>query len=127
MATIFSANDSTVMVDGKTIEGVRAIEYRHHQQRENVYALGSAERVGVVSGSRHVEGRLRVVSRDAALDLLTGGGPFQITALFKQGETKLTVSFDECFITEKGTSLGAGGHAETLYGFTATRVREEAA
>ena len=62
MATLFAASESSVMVDGEAIDGVRAIEYRFQQQRSNVYALGSTERVGMVSGGQTVEGRLRVAS-----------------------------------------------------------------
>jgi hypothetical protein len=127
MATIFAANDSTVMVDGKAVDGVRSIEYRQQQARESVFAIGRAERLGVTSGARTVEGRMRIVSTSGTLDGLAGGGPFQITALFKQGETKMTVTFDECFVTEKSLSMNAGGTAESVYGFTATRVREEVA
>ena len=125
MATIFAANESTVLLDGEAIEGARAIEYRHHQVRENVYALGQAERVGLISGPQSVEGRIRVVSTSKALNDLTGDTPFQISASLKQGDTKMTVTFDECYLVEKQFDMNVGGTGEALYRFTATRVREE--
>ncbi len=126
MPTIFAANESSVLLNGEPVEGVRAIEYRHQQSRQNIYALGSAERIGMASGPQQVEGRLRVVSTSASMNALTGDAPFQITAQLKQGNTQMTVSFDDCFLMEKEFAMSANGHGEAVYKFTATRVREEA-
>jgi hypothetical protein len=125
MATIVSANESTVLIDGKPIEGVRSIEYRHQQSRDNVYALGSSERIGMTSGGQYVEGRIKVASTSAALAALTAEKSFQISAQLKHGETKVTVSFDECYLSEKSFALVVSGVGESTYSFTATRVREE--
>jgi hypothetical protein len=125
MPTIFAANESMVMVDGETIEGMRSIEYRHHQVRENLYALGSVERIGLISGPQLVEGQLKVASTSPALDGLTGDTQFQISAQLKHGDTQMTVTFDECYLQEKTFDMGVGGHGEAIYSFTATRVREE--
>jgi hypothetical protein len=127
MPTIFAANESSVMLNGEAVEGVRSIEYRHKQTRQNIYALGSAERVGMASGPQSVEGRLHVISTSASFNALTGDAPFQITATLKQGETAMTVTFDDCFLLEKEFAMAASGHGEAVYSFTATRVREEAA
>jgi hypothetical protein len=127
MATIFAANESLVMVEGEAIEGVHSIEYRQHQLRENIYALGRAERIGMVSGQMTVEGRLIVASTNPKLDGLKGDTPFQIIAQLKHGETSMTVTFDECFMLEKSFNMGVGGHGESTYDFTATRVKEEIA
>ena len=123
-ATIFAANESTVLLNGQQVDGVRGIDYRHQQARNNVYALGSAERIAMVSGPQIVEGRLRVVSTSVALNALTGDQAFQITAIFRRGETTVTVTFDECFLLQKGFALETGGHGEAVYEFTAARVRE---
>ena len=72
MPTIFAANESSVLLNGELVEGVNAIDYRHQQDRQNIYALGSAERVGMTSGPQSVEGRLSVVSTSAAFNALTG-------------------------------------------------------
>lgn len=124
MPTVFAANESAVMVDGTPLEGVRAVEYRTNTTRSDLYAIGSSERIGVITGHRSVEGRIRVASSAPPLDALVGDEFFQIAAPLRQGGTELTVSFDECLLTEKSFSMGAGGHAETVYAFTATRVRE---
>jgi hypothetical protein len=42
------------------------------------------------------------------------------------GDTRMTVTLDECFLLEKSFDLSAGGHGETVYAFTATRAREQA-
>ena len=125
MPTIFAANESSVLIDGAAVEGVRSIEYRQHRVRSNVYALGSTERIGMISGPQVVEGRLSVASATATLDALGGEAPFQLSAQFRHGDTALTVTFDECFLQEKSFALGVGAHGEAAYAFTATRVREE--
>ena len=127
MATIFAANESAVLIDGEPILGIRSLEYRRKTSRRDVYAVGSPERVGVVSGPRSVEGKIRVASRSNALDERSGDEFFQLAAqLREQGGQELTVSFDECLLVEKSFEMGAGGHGEAVYEFTATRVREEA-
>ncbi|HVF14078.1 MAG TPA: hypothetical protein VM942_05720 [Acidimicrobiales bacterium] len=125
MPTIFAANESAVLVNGQGVEGIRALEYRSQTVRRDVYALGSAERIGVVTGQRSVEGRIRVASASAALDGLEADVFFQIAAQLRQGDAQRTVSFDECLLTEKSFAMSAGGHGEAVYNFTATRVREE--
>ena len=127
MPTIFAANESMVMVEGQAVEGVHTIEYRQHQLRENIYALGGAERIGMVSGPMMVEGRLIVTSTNPTLDGLKGEKSFQIIAQLKHGQTSMTVTFDECFMLEKSFNMGVGGHGESIYDFTATRVKEEVA
>ena len=125
MPTLFAANESSVLVDEEAVDGVRGIDYRRHQVRENVYALGSGERIGMVSGPMSVFGRIRVASTSAKLDGLSGQTPFQIIAQLVHGETKMTVTFDECNLVEKHFEIGVGGVGEAVYDFTATRVREQ--
>jgi len=125
MPTIFAANESTVLVNGDPVEGVRSIEFRRHQVRESVYALGSAERIAMTSGPAGVDGRLTVASTSAALDTAPPDQPFQITAQLRHGETVMSVTFDDCFLLDKSFALGVGGHGEAVYSFTAARVREE--
>lgn len=125
MPTVFAANESAVLVDGEPVEGVRAVEYRSSTERNDLYAVGSGERIGVITGRQSVEGRIRVASSSPKLDSLVSDAFFQIAAPLRQGSTELTVSFDECLLTEKSFSMGAGGHGETVYSFTATRVRTD--
>jgi hypothetical protein len=124
MPSIFAANESSVLVDGEAVEGIRAIEYRQQRTRSGVYALGSAERIGIVSGPQSVEGRLRVASTSQKLDGLDPEVAFQISAQLRHGEQTMTVTFDECFMLSKGFEMGVGSHGEAEYSFTATRVRE---
>lgn len=126
MPTIFSANESSVMINGEAIEGVSAVEYRYNQVRRNVYALGSAERIGMVSGERSVEGQITASSTISALDGLVGDEPFQVSAQLRQGETLMTVAFDDCHLTDKQFAMGVGDAGQSVYRFVATRVREEA-
>jgi len=126
MATIFAANESTVQIDGEPVDGVRSIDYRFVQIRQNVYALGSAERVAMISGAQSVEAVLRVASTSKKLNEI-GDTQFQLTAQLKHGETKMTVTFDECYLQSKSFQMGVGEHGEATYGFVAARVREEVA
>ena len=126
MATIFAANESTVQIDGEAVDGVRSIEYRQTQARQNVYALGSAERVAMISGALSVEAVLRVASTSRKLSEM-GDKQFQLTAQLKHGETHMTMTFDECFLQSKSFQMGVGEHGEATYSFTAARVREEVA
>lgn len=124
MPTVFSANQSAVLVDGTAVEGVRSVEYRTNTVRSDLYAVGSSERISVITGQRSVEGRLRIASTAPPLDALVGDDFFQIAAPLRHGDTEITVSFDECLLTEKSFAMDAGGHGETVYTFTATRVRD---
>jgi hypothetical protein len=124
MPTIVAANDSAVLLNGEPVEGVRSIEYRRHQARQNVYALGSAERIAITSGPAGVEGRLTVASTAPKLDQVPSTSSFQITARLRHGDTTVTVAFDDCYLLDKSFALGAGGHGEAVYGFSAARVRE---
>jgi hypothetical protein len=123
MPTIFAASESTVLVDGEPVEGVQGIDYRTRSDRTNVYALGSTERVGVVSGAYEVQGRIRVVSASATLDGLAGDQLFQIIANLRHGETEATVTFDDCCLTEKTFDLSVNGQGAAVYAFSAARMR----
>jgi len=83
MPTIFAASESTVLVDGEPVEGVQGIDYRTRHDRTNIYALGSTERVGVVSGAYEVQGRLRVASASSQ--------PREVAALRHSGHTRRKV------------------------------------
>ncbi|MET0389343.1 MAG: hypothetical protein ABW321_25440 [Polyangiales bacterium] len=128
MATIFTANSSGILVDNNRVEGVRAVDYRVIREQSNVHALGSHERVAVYYGPALVQGRIRVASADAHLDELTQtGAAFQVVANLRHAQSARSVAFDECVMTGKEFALSTGGHGETIYEFSATRVREEAA
>lgn len=123
MPTLFAASESIVKVGNDTIEGVRAIEYRHQQMRSNIYALGTTERIGMVSGAQSIEGRLRVASTSDVLNQMAG--EFQVIAILKHGAIQMTVTFDECYMLEKNFSIEVNGHGEVVYTFSAARMREE--
>lgn len=126
MSLVYSANDSEVRVGSDLIEGVRAIEYRSARARREVTSIGTDERIAVYYGPKSVAGRLRVASTSPALDvLLAEPASFQVVATLRHGETSRVVAFDECWMESKDVELGDGGHAETVYAFSATRVREE--
>ena len=127
MPTIFAANESRVMVNGNVVEGVRTLAYRRVQARENVYAVGSAERIGVVSGRAVFEGQLRVASTAQTLDQIAPDASFQVSAVLTHNDQHMTVTLDECFLQEKTFDMTVGGHGESVYSFTATRAREERA
>jgi hypothetical protein len=129
MPTVFSANRSNVLVDGKAIDGLQSLVYRVVTEREDIRAVGSNERVDVIFGLRTVRGELVVKSANFALDgLLDKRTKFQLVANLKKTEGTddvRTMSFDDCFVEGKAFQLDAHGSAATTYAFTATRVREE--
>lgn len=124
MPTIIAASESSVTVNNEPIDGVRSLQYRRQQQRTNVYALGSVERLGMVSGAQVVEARLTVASASPALDAIGPEQSFDLIANLNHGDTHLVATFQECFIAEKSFEMGAGGHGEAVYVFTATRLAE---
>lgn len=126
MATVFAANESKVLIGSEELQGVRSIDYRQSQVRQNVYALGSAERVAMVSGAQAVEAVLRIASTSKTLNEM-GDTMFQVTAQLKHGDSTMTVTFDDCFLQSKSFQMGVGEHGEATYSFTAARVREEVA
>ncbi len=126
MPQIYTALASEVKVNQETIEGLQAIDYGVVTNRQHVGAIGTAERIAVYFGLKVVTGKLRVASANKALDgLLQSSEEFSISATLKHRETVRRVTFDACYMEDKDFSLGAQGHGETVYSFTATRVREE--
>lgn len=125
MPSIFAANESSVTIDGAPVAGVRGIEYRQQRARAGVYALGSPERIGIVSGPQAVEVRLRFASTCPELDGVDPASSVSIIALLRHGSQQMTVRFDECFMLEKGFEMGVGAHGEAVYTLTATRMVEE--
>lgn len=122
-ATLFAANESSVMIGPDAVGGVRAVEYRYQQVRQNVYALGSPVRVGVISGAQTVEGRIRVASASDVLDSKLGDTPFDLTLDLHHGETAKSITFTGCLITEKSFDMSVGGHGETVYAFSGTSLQ----
>ena len=123
---IYTANESKVLINNTVVEGVRSLEYAHRQARESLYAMGSAERIAVVSGASVVQGRLRVLSTSPTLDTLDAGASFSVSAQLMHGLSTYTVTFDECYLDDKSLELSVGGQAEAVYSFTATRMSEVA-
>jgi hypothetical protein len=125
MAVIFAAHSSSVLIDGQPVEGVQGIDYRVARQQGHVFALGSSERLTTYYGETRVDGRIVVASTNAALDaLITSGAAFQVVGNLAHGGVSRTVAFDECQMSRKEFNITSGGHGETVYLFTATRVRE---
>lgn len=126
MAQIYTAFASEVKVNDETIEGLQAIEYSHAKTVRQVGAIGTDERIAVYFGTKVVTGQLRVASGSPTLDqLLQANTEFSIAATLKHGETTRHVTFDACYLSEKGFAMASQGHGETVYTFSATRVREE--
>jgi hypothetical protein len=125
MPRVFAANSSGVTIDNQAVEGVRAIDYAVQREQGDVFALGAQERITMYYGASRVKAQIRVASASDKLDALTtSGDKFQVVANLKHGQTARSVAFDECYMQSKDFSMGAGAHGETIYAFTATRVRE---
>ncbi|MEX2262648.1 MAG: hypothetical protein WD696_11895 [Bryobacteraceae bacterium] len=125
-ATIFTAHSSSVLVDGQPVDGVQTIDFRVARQQGDVFALGSTERLTMYYGATRVDGRITVASANATLDgLVNSGASFQIIGNLAHTDQSRTLAFDDCRMAKKEFALTSGGHAETIYMFTATRLREE--
>ncbi|AKF86221.1 hypothetical protein OWM54_40905 [Myxococcus sp. MISCRS1] len=129
MPTVFSANRSSILVDGEAVDGLQSLAFRVVTEREDIRAIGSNERVDVIFGLRTVIGELVIRSAAVKLDsLLDARGKFQLVANLKRTEgtdDTRTLSFDDCFVESKSFQMDAHGSAATTYAFTATRLREE--
>lgn len=131
MPKVFSANRSSVLVDGEAVEGLQNIAFRVVTEREDIRAIGSDERIDVSFGLRTVHGELVVKSNADKLDtLLQERAKFQLVVNLKKEigistDATRSLSFDDCFVEGKSFGMDAGGTATTTYSFTATRVREE--
>jgi hypothetical protein len=126
MGQIYTAFASEVKVNEETIPGLQEVRYAVDRQRQNVGAIGTDERIAVYFGLRVVTGSLSVATVNASLDtLLAEGGSFSISATLKHGEDTRGVTFDDCHMETKGFDMSAAAHGTTVYGFSATRVREE--
>lgn len=124
--SVFSANSSSVTVNGEAIAGVQALDYRQVRDQGQIFALGSEERIAVHYGAMRVEGRVTVASASVSMDTLsTSGEPFQLVAQLSHGEAARSVSFDECHMVNKEFTISTGGSGSSVYVFTAVRVREE--
>jgi fibronectin type 3 domain-containing protein len=116
-----------VKINDETLEGLQSIEYQESKDRQDVGAIGTDERIAVYFGMKQVMGKLRLASANVTLDkLLAANTKFSVTVAHREGDTvKRSVTFDDCYAEDKAFSLAAEGHGETVYTFTATRVREE--
>jgi len=126
MGQIYTAFASEVKVNDETVAGLQSIQYAVQRNRQAVGAVGTDERIAVYFGLRMVTGSLTVASVSATLDkLMKSGDTFSISAVLKYGADTRNVTFDECYCETKSFGMNAESHAQTVYGFSATRVREE--
>jgi hypothetical protein len=126
MATILAANRSSILINGNPVQGLQEITYQRVQPRADIVAVGSDERIGYVFGAVQVTGTIRVRSVAKELDeLLAGRTPCQIMASLRPAgsEEATSISLDEVLLEGKSFALAAGGVAEVVYTFSATRVR----
>lgn len=123
---IYTAFASEAKVNEETLEGLQAIDYKAVKNRHDVGAVGTDERIAVYFGLKLVSGTLRVASASPTMDgLLASNTPFSLAVTLRHGDTSRNVTFDQVYLDEKRFALGTETHGETLYTFTATRVREE--
>jgi len=126
MGQIYTAFASEVKVNEETVEGLQFIDYSVQRNRQSVGAIGTDERVATYFGLKVVTGTLKIASANATLDgLLQSGESFSIAATLKHGQDTRSVAFDECYAETKSFEMDAHAHGLTVYGFSATRVREE--
>jgi hypothetical protein len=127
MPLVFTAFQADVKVNDETIEGLQSIEYRSVKTRRDVGAIGTDERIAVYFGMKVVSGKFRLASTNTKLDdFLRDNTKFSVSITHRgDGGTQRLVSFDDVYLDDKVFALESEGHGETIYSFTATRVREE--
>jgi len=132
MPTIYSANSSSVLVDGDAVDGMQSLAFRVLTEREDVRAIGSDERIDVSFGLRTIQGEIVVRSTSDKLNqLLDERTGFQLVASLSKSkgiqttEKAKSYAFDQCYVESKSFGLDAGGTGTTTYSFTATRMRIE--
>jgi len=132
MPAIFSANSSSVLVDGEALEGLQSLAFRVVTEREDVRAIGSDERIDVSFGLRTVLGEMVVKSTSTKLNqILADRTGFQLVANLSKNkgiqttDKAVSYAFDQCYLESKSFGMDAGGTAVTTYVFSATRVRVE--
>jgi hypothetical protein len=126
MPQVYTAYESEVKVNEETIEGLQAIDYKVVNGRQHLGAVGTTERIAVYFGLKYATGAMRVASANKTLDgLMQSNAAFSISATLKHRDIVRRVSFDSCYMEDKSFSMDAQTHGETIYSFTATRVREE--
>jgi hypothetical protein len=131
--TILTANNTTILIDGKKIPGLRSVSYKTIRNRQDVPEIGLNERIGVVFGRWKITGTVIVNSVSEGLNKhMEDDSPFQIVITMlvppltpdgQEATKKLT--FDNCHLDDREFSLDAHGYALTTYTFTSTRIREE--
>jgi hypothetical protein len=126
MPQIYTAAASEAKVNEETVEGLQAIDYKLVKQRQDIGAVGTNERVAVYFGLQTVVARMRVASALPLLDqLLQDNAEFTVAVRLRHGESSRNVTFDGCYLDDKAFALDTEHHGETIYTFTAARVREE--
>lgn len=126
MPEIYTASASEVKVNEETVDGLQSVDYKVVTNRQDIGAVGTHERVATYFGLSVVTGQMRVASVNKLLDrLLQSLDAFSVSATLKHGDAIRHVTFDNCFMENKEFTLGSQSHGETVYSFTATRVREE--
>jgi hypothetical protein len=131
--TVLTANNTTILIDGKKVPGLRSISYKTIRNRQDVPEIGINERINVVFGRWKITGTIIVNSVSEMLNKhMEDDSPFQIVVSMlvppvtpdgQEATKKLT--FDTVHLDDREFSLDAHGYALTTYTFTATRIREE--
>lgn len=131
MGNIISANHSNILVDGEAIVGAQSFTFKTKHNTEEVFGIGSAERMDVSFGQSSVVGSFTVKSYSPTLDsILSEKKKCQIVIKLKKQkglseDGERTVSLDEVFLEGKDFEIAANGVGQTTYHLTATRVRDE--
>jgi hypothetical protein len=138
---IYSSRDSTVTVDGKSIDGIQSIEWKVNRQRSDVLGTGQNLRLGVEFGVKQISGSIKVKSSISALDekIVKDNleeAVFQLIVELKKlggvepshggdGKGGFKFTFDGCYVDTHERSMDVNGVPVSIYTFTATDVKEE--
>lgn len=133
-AKLFSARESSVMVDGTAIPGLQSLEYKYEKNIINVNSVGSDTKTGVDYGPKVITGKIRVKSAFDKLDSKfyetePEKAKFQLIANLKHAGSANTrsVQFQDCHMIDRDFSIEVNGVGECVYTFTATDIKNDGA
>jgi len=127
---VLAANKTEILFDGEKIHGLSHFSYEVFKDTQDVSAVGSAERVGVVYGCLKTCGLIDVNSNSELLNKhMDNNTHFQIIMSvmqdsYPEGLGMKQFTFDGCHVDKREFALAAHGVGHTTYTFTADRVRE---
>jgi hypothetical protein len=130
-ANFFSARESVVQVETEKLAGLQSLEYKIVRNPIDIIGTGSDKRQGFDYGVLSVTGKLKIKSVSKILDTKFSQtdpdlAQFNMVANLKGGgktsAISRTLTFNECYLTDREFSLDVNGVGIVIYSFTCKQV-----